>query len=53
MDIARLNFSHSSHEEHKRVFDLIRICEQRSGRSIAILADLQGPKIHAEKLKMV
>ncbi|MCB1157498.1 MAG: pyruvate kinase, partial [Leptospiraceae bacterium] len=51
MDIARLNFSHSSHEEHKRVFDLIRICEQRSGRSIAILADLQGPKIRTGKIE--
>jgi pyruvate kinase len=51
MDIARMNFSHSTHAEHKKVFDAIRICEQRSGRPIGILADLQGPKIRTGKLK--
>jgi len=51
MDIARMNFSHSTHAEHKKVFDAIRICEQRAGRPIGILADLQGPKIRTGKLK--
>lgn len=51
MDIARMNFSHSTHVEHKKVFDTIRICEQRSGRPIGILADLQGPKIRTGKMK--
>lgn len=51
MDISRMNFSHSTHAEHKKVFDTIRICEQRSGRPIGILADLQGPKIRTGKLQ--
>jgi pyruvate kinase len=51
MDIARMNFSHSTHSEHKKVFEAIRICEQRAGRPIGILADLQGPKIRTGILK--
>jgi len=51
MDIARMNFSHSTHPEHKKVFEAIRICEQRAGRPIGILADLQGPKIRTGVLK--
>jgi pyruvate kinase len=51
MDIARMNFSHSTHSEHKKVFEAIRICEQRAGRPIGILADLQGPKIRTGVLK--
>jgi pyruvate kinase len=51
MDIARMNFSHSTHAEHRKVFDTLRICEHRSGRPLGILADLQGPKIRTGKLK--
>ena len=44
-DIFRLNFSHGTHSDHrKRVFH-IRQYEKRLGRPIAILGDLQGPKI--------
>lgn len=50
MDIARMNFSHSTHEQHKKIFDTIRFCEQKAGRDIGILADLQGPKIRTGKL---
>ncbi|MEO1407842.1 MAG: pyruvate kinase, partial [Pseudomonadota bacterium] len=45
VDIFRLNFSHGSHEDHKRAFDTVRSVEQELGRPLAILADLQGPKI--------
>ncbi len=45
MDVARLNFSHGSHAEHAEVIRLIRAREERWGRPIAILQDLQGPKI--------
>jgi pyruvate kinase len=45
MDVARLNFSHGSHEDHKRVYDLVRTAADASGRAVGILADLQGPKI--------
>ncbi|MEM7181806.1 MAG: pyruvate kinase [Spirochaetota bacterium] len=51
MDIARMNFSHSTHEQHKKIFETLRFCEQKSGRAIGILADLQGPKIRTGKLK--
>ncbi|MEM6411231.1 MAG: pyruvate kinase, partial [Pseudomonadota bacterium] len=45
VDIFRLNFSHGSHEDHKRAFDTVRAIEKEVGRPLAILADLQGPKI--------
>ncbi|WP_370942908.1 pyruvate kinase [Amycolatopsis sp. cg5] len=45
MDVARMNFSHGSHSDHKAVYDLIRTAAAESGRAVGILADLQGPKI--------
>jgi pyruvate kinase len=45
MDVARLNFSHGSHEDHASVFALVREAAAAAGRSVGILADLQGPKI--------
>ena len=45
MDVARMNFSHGSHGDHKEVYDLIRTAAAESGRAVGILADLQGPKI--------
>ena len=45
MDVARLNFSHGTHAEHAEVVRRIRHGESRWGRPIAILQDLQGPKI--------
>jgi pyruvate kinase len=45
MDVARLNFSHGSHADHERAYHLIRDTAEAVGRPIAILADLQGPKI--------
>ncbi len=45
MDVARLNFSHGSFEEHQRRIRLLRIACQSAPRPIAILADLPGPKI--------
>ncbi len=50
-DIFRLNFSHGTHEDHrKRVFH-IRQYEKRLGRPIAILGDLQGPKLRIGNFK--
>ena len=50
-DIFRLNFSHGTHSDHrKRVFH-IRQYEKRLGRPIAILGDLQGPKIRIGTFK--
>ncbi|WP_091617746.1 pyruvate kinase [Amycolatopsis saalfeldensis] len=45
MDVARMNFSHGSHSDHKQVYDLVRSAAAQSGRPVGILADLQGPKI--------
>ena len=45
MDVARLNFSHGTHREHADVVRRIREGESRWGHPVAILQDLQGPKI--------
>ncbi len=45
MDVARLNMSHGSHEDHERVYNLVRAASDSSGHAIGIFADLQGPKI--------
>ncbi|MBW2456499.1 MAG: pyruvate kinase [Deltaproteobacteria bacterium] len=45
MDVARLNFSHGSHEEHRRTCRLVREAAQRCGREVGVLQDLPGPKI--------
>ncbi|WP_409182053.1 pyruvate kinase [Amycolatopsis sp. VS8301801F10] len=45
MDVARMNFSHGSHSDHKQVYDLVRSAAAETGRAVGILADLQGPKI--------
>jgi pyruvate kinase len=44
-DVFRLNFSHGSHGDHKARLDIIRDLERETGRPIAILLDLQGPKL--------
>ena len=44
-DIFRLNFSHGSHEDHRRSLEAVRMAETTLGRPLAILADLQGPKV--------
>lgn len=45
MDVARLNFSHGSHEIHLQTLKDLREASQIAGKEIAILQDLQGPKI--------
>lgn len=45
MNVARMNFSHGSHEDHQHVYDLVRAEAEDSGRAVGILGDLQGPKI--------
>ncbi|GAB3466440.1 pyruvate kinase [Actinophytocola sediminis] len=45
MDVARMNFSHGSHGDHKQVYDLVRAASDESGRAVGIMGDLQGPKI--------
>lgn len=45
MNIARLNFSHGSHEEHARRITMIREASQNTGRTVAVLLDTKGPEI--------
>jgi pyruvate kinase len=45
MDVARMNFSHGNHGDHKQVYDLVRAASDESGRAVGIMGDLQGPKI--------
>ena len=45
MSVARLNFSHGTHEEHAGLYRMVRAASDASGRAVGILADLQGPKI--------
>lgn len=48
-DVFRLNMSHGAHDEIKMRYDFIRQLEVETGRPIAILADLQGPKLRVGK----
>jgi pyruvate kinase len=50
MSVARLNFSHGSHEDHARMLQIVRAEADRRGKAIAALLDLQGPKIRVGKL---
>jgi pyruvate kinase len=50
MDAARLNFSHGSHEEHAERAKIVRGAQERAGRPLALIADLQGPKLRIGEL---
>lgn len=50
MDVARLNFSHGTHDEHRRMIDLVRDAAAATGRTVAVLQDLQGPKIRVGRM---
>jgi pyruvate kinase len=51
MDIARLNFSHGTHEDHAHNILRLRRAAEREGRTVCILQDLQGPKIRTGLLE--
>ena len=51
VDVFRLNFSHGSHEDHQSRFETIRQLEEELDRPIAIMADLQGPKLRVGVFK--
>ncbi len=50
MDVARMNFSHGSHAQHLVCMQALRATAHKMGKTIAILADLQGPKIRTGAL---
>src|SRR3712207_4106996 len=45
MDVARLNFSHGAHPDHATAYERVRSASDKTGHAVAVLADLQGPKI--------
>ena len=51
MDVARLNFSHGTHEDHAHRIAMLRRVAAEQGRTICLLQDLQGPKIRTGKLE--
>lgn len=51
LDVCRLNFSHGSHEDHKKVIDTINNLNNEFGKMVSLLADLQGPKIRLGEFK--
>ena len=51
VNVCRFNFSHGSHEEHKRKFDNIKRIEKETGKKIGIIADIQGPKLRIGRFK--
>ena len=51
MDVARMNFSHGTHEEHRERIQTVREAAQAEGTVVTILQDLQGPKIRVGELR--
>src|SRR5437763_16027015 len=51
MDVARLNYSHGTVEEHAETIRLVRDAAGRAGRAVAILQDLPGPKLRIGPLR--
>ena len=45
MNVARLNFSHGTHDDHREIYEMVRDVSKDLDRPVAILQDLQGPKI--------
>ena len=50
MDVARMNLSHGSYEDHEKVYRMVRDAANETGRSVGIMVDLQGPKIRLGKI---
>jgi pyruvate kinase len=50
MDVARMNLSHGSYDDHERVYRMVREAADASGHGVGIFADLQGPKIRLGKV---
>ena len=51
VDVVRLNFSHGTAEDHRRRAEIVRERAEQYGRHVAVLGDLQGPKIRIERFK--
>src|SRR5512145_2786333 len=51
VDVVRLNFSHGSAEDHLKRATLVKELSAKAGRTVAIMCDLQGPKIRVGKFR--
>jgi len=51
VDVVRINFSHGDPDDHRKRVELVRTTAREVGRTVAILGDLQGPKIRIERFK--
>ncbi len=51
VDVVRLNFSHGTAQDHIERAAMVRACADRAGKAVAIMADLQGPKIRVGKFE--
>ena len=51
VDVFRLNFSHGTHDSHAGIYARVRAAAERSGRTIAVMQDLSGPKIRTTTLE--
>ena len=51
LDVARINFSHGTHEQHARTIAIVREVADALGRPVAIMGDLQGPRIRIGDLE--
>ena len=50
LDVARLNFSHGTHDAHRANYQTVRALAEQKRRNVAVMMDLQGPKIRTGKL---
>ncbi len=51
MNIARLNFSHGTFDQHAEVIARIRVASKATGRRVAIMGDLPGPRAHTPRIR--
>ncbi|MFM8741489.1 MAG: pyruvate kinase, partial [Cytophagales bacterium] len=51
VDVFRLNFSHGKHEDHLKVINYVRELNKEMGTNVALLQDLQGPKIRVNEMQ--
>jgi len=51
MDVVRLNFSHGTHEDHKKVFEMVRELSKKYDNQVSIICDIQGPKIRTGRME--
>jgi len=51
LDVVRLNFSHGTADDHRQRAEYVREAARQAGREVAIMADLQGPKIRVGRFE--